>query len=126
MKKINTYIGALLLLFAFGCSDDFLERIPEDKQTELTAFKTNENFETYSWGLYDILYKSSYDWSVYGTESNTDNMFNRSGGISNWELADRPTPTSGGGWGFTAIKKVNLMLDNIDGSDMGDEEKNHY
>lgn len=125
MNKIYSLLGMVLLLFVLGCSDDFLERIPQEKQTEMTAFQTNENFQTYAWSLYDILYKD-YSWSAYGNDPYTDNMYSRSGGIGSWEQGDRPTPSSGAGWSFSSVRKVNLMLDNIDGSQLSDDEKAHW
>lgn len=31
-----------------------MEVYPKDQQTELTSFRSYENFKTYSWGLYNV------------------------------------------------------------------------
>ena len=55
MKKKIMYISCMALsLGLISCNDDFLEVYPRDTQTEVTAFVTAENFETYAWGLYSI------------------------------------------------------------------------
>lgn len=130
MKKTYIYIGIVLMLIVFGCSEDFLDKVPVDKQTEATAFKTDDNFRTYSWSFYSIFYKyyGSYSvWeSAYQNERFSDNMFDRNIGISTWETGGMPTPSSDGNWGFNTVRKINLMLDNIEGSDLSDKEKNHW
>lgn len=31
-----------------------MEVYPKDQQTELTSFRSYENFKTYAWGLYNV------------------------------------------------------------------------
>lgn len=35
-------------------NNDFMEVYPKDQQTELTSFRSYENFKTYAWGLYNV------------------------------------------------------------------------
>ena len=51
MKKYIVGVG-LFLLMNSCLNNDFMEVYPKDQQTELTSFRSYENFKTYAWGLY--------------------------------------------------------------------------
>lgn len=134
MKK---YI--ILLYFAFlifGCNDEFLERIPKDKLTEETAFETSANFETYAWSLYTIFDDNNQMLRVgsnstntgYSRERHTDNMaFNYNKNYVNQYVFHTITiPTTTGQYSYDYIRKVNIMLANIDDSSMSEDDKNHW
>lgn len=53
MKK-NTCILFLLCSVMLISCNDFFNIEPKDKLTTTTSFKTYANFQTYSWGLYEI------------------------------------------------------------------------
>lgn len=125
--KNKIYIILCSTLMLSGClNNDYLEKYPLDKQTEKTAFVTYDNFKTYSWGLYEQLggYTPA---SLYAPEDDADNMFrsNINSG-SQWAWQRVKVPASGGGWDYTYIRRVNLMLDNIENSQLNEEEKNHW
>ena len=128
MKTIRNIIYACLgLSLLTGClNNDYLEKYPLDKQTEATAFVTYENFKTYSWGLYEEL--GGYDLNtLYAPEAESDNMFI---GLKNsetkWAWQKVKVPASGGGWDFSYIRRVNIMLDNIDKSQLVEKDKEHW
>lgn len=128
MKTKYCIIYACLSLpILTGClNDDYLEKYPLDKQTEITAFITYDNFKTYSWGLYEEL--GGYELnSLYGPEAESDNMFI---GLKNsetqWAWQKVKVPASGGGWDFSYIRRVNIMLDNIDKSQLTETDKEHW
>lgn len=126
MKRIK-YIYLCILLSLISClNNDYLEKYPLDKQTEHTAFVTYENFRTYSWGLYEQLGGYSAD-KLYEPEDDADNLFK---GIKNaesqWAWQKVKVPTSGGGWDYTYIRRVNVMLDNIEHSKLTEAEQNHW
>ena len=133
MKNIKLYT-LLSLLFLFSCNDAFLEKNPIESQTEATAFKTYDNFKTFSWSLYSAF----SDESNY-TQGLSTNFGNYEGDHMAGYLALRNTsdgnryrtqtaiaPSSGGGWHFSFIRKVNLMLGNIDNPEMTDTEHNYW
>lgn len=108
-----------------SCNDDFLEVYPRDTQTEATAFVTADNFETYAWGLYSIF--GGYSDDTLGDDKNGGNMVsNAAGGESDWAMGKYKVPSSGGDWDFSFIRRCNLMLDHIDGSQMNEDEKKHW
>lgn len=108
-----------------SCNDDFLEVYPRDTQTEATAFVTADNFETYAWGLYSIF--GGYSDDTLGDDKNGGNLVsNAAGGESDWAMGRYKAPSSGGDWDFSFIRRCNLMLDHIDGSQMNEDEKKHW
>ena len=126
--KTKLYITCLAsMLLTTGClNDEYLEKLPLDQQTELTAFQTYDNFKTYSWGLYENLGGYAIG-ALYGPEAESDNMFI---GLKNsetqWAWQKVKVPASGGGWDFSYIRRVNLMLDHIDDAQLSDSEKAHW
>lgn len=55
MKKYIVGVG-LFLLMNSCLNNDFMEVYPKDQQTELTSFRSYENFKTYAWGLYNVFF----------------------------------------------------------------------
>lgn len=124
MKKI--IIAAASVAILSGCNDSFLDRTPISEPTAETAFNSYNNFKAYSWGLYETLPTLGY-----GEETSDDISYNstRGSGESSWirgivTVPDGQTSTT---WNYYAyIRRVNLMLDNIDQSSMTDSEKAHW
>lgn len=139
----------ILLVTAFllpSCNDSFLEKYPVETQTELTAFKTYENFKTYAWGFYSVFsenkgitrsihyqnYMGRGDlWAGYLHHVNTN--------VPNYYASQTATTFSSGtdydpnywnyatgGWDFSDVRRVNIMMQNIDQADMTETEKNHW
>ncbi|MCU7548827.1 RagB/SusD family nutrient uptake outer membrane protein [Chitinophagaceae bacterium LB-8] len=139
MKKYILSLPVLFMLIV-SCNKNILDKAPIDSLTDATAFKTNSNFLTYSWGLYD--YMAGYGGSgsalpPYFTsqELNTDNYQVSAGGNSAYITGTKAIPTQAGGatssmqvagWNFSYIRKVNVMLDHIDASSMTQAEKDHW
>lgn len=108
-----------------SCNDDFLEVYPRDTQTEVTAFVTAENFETYAWGLYSIF--GGYNDDTLGADKDGGNLTgNTAGSESAWAMNRYKVPASEGDWDFSFIRKCNLMLDHIDAAQMSDVDKKHW
>lgn len=125
MKKQIIY-SAVMLAALTSCNDDFLERTPLSEPTAETAFATYNNFKAYAWGLYETLAVPGYG------ETNSDNIsYNstRGSGESSWIRGTFVVPDSRSGapWDYYSyIRRVNIMLDRIDGSGMTDAEKAHW
>lgn len=127
MKAVCYIICIFQFLFWGGClNNDYLEKYPLDKQTEMTAFVSYDNFKTYAWGLYEQLGGYNLD-LLYGPEAESDNMFiGLKNSESKWAWQKVIVPTSGGGWDFSYIRRVNIMLDNIDKSQLSEKDKEHW
>jgi starch-binding outer membrane protein, SusD/RagB family len=133
MKKFILSIIAGVMLFS--CNDDFLEKLPLESQTEATAFKTYSNFKTYTWQLYSIFTDANILRNVGSTSENGyyegDVLagYLQKKGVNARNIYAFQTaivPASGGGWNFAYVRRVNLMLDNIDKSDLTQAEKDHW
>ena len=68
MKKILIYINIVFFfLTVSGCSEEFLDRPPLDKQVAASFYKTQEDFERALTAVYDVLqYQSVGSWAPYG------------------------------------------------------------
>jgi len=127
MKIKNILWGTLVTLAFSGCLDNsFLDRTPKTELTEETLFTSNENFQTYAWQLYEVF-------PAYSNISNlfkvaTDDFFKGGkGGESSWIWQKIKVPASGGGYDFSYVRKVNLLLDNVEKSkDLSENEKIHW
>lgn len=132
MQQNRFYIILLIVVMMSSCNKDFLNRIPLDQQTEATSFRTYENFKTYAWGLYD-LFDGYGQGAILNTatflfeEANSDNLcYTASLNSNQWAYQLVTIPSSGGDWDFSFIRRVNIMLDNIDQSSMSPSEKDHW
>lgn len=140
MKTIRNKISAVILacvitIIIGSCSDDFLNRYPLNELTEETAFVTYENFKTYSWGFYNRLggFSTGSDDDLYSTthndnECNSDNFNKCTGSLNDYKYQTKKEPSTNPVYtdAYSAIRRVNIMLQNIDGSAMSETEKNHW
>ena len=129
--KINLIILSVCLLVSSCLNNDYMEVYPKDQQTEKTAFMSYENFKTYSWGLYNVFLGYSYSTGqtdeIFRGDYEADNMIKHvSGNESKWAYQKAKVPASSEDWNYNYIRQVNLMLDNIDQSNMGDADKEHW
>lgn len=125
--KNKLWIACLLGIATLmnSCIDDFLSINPKNLQTETTAFQTYDNFATYSWGLYSIFPAATTAfWGNEGNQPWITNNTQTNGSI--WAYQKVTESTGNANWDFSYIRRVNLMLDNIDGSSMSDKEKKHW
>ncbi|PVD52701.1 RagB/SusD family nutrient uptake outer membrane protein [Terrimonas sp.] len=132
MQQNRFYILLFAVVLMASCNKDFLNKVPLDQQTEATSFKTYENFKTYTWGLYDF-FDGYGQGPILNTatflfeEANSDNLcYNASLNSNQWAYQLVTIPSSGGDWDFSFIRRVNIMLDNIDQSVMSPAEKDHW
>lgn len=124
MKK-NTCILLLLFGIMLISCDDLLNIEPKDKLTTTTSFKTYANFKTYSWGLYNIF--SSDAMNAWDKDKDSHLMVNNNSSNNNvWAYQNVTEATDNKEWEFEYIRRVNTMLDNVDGSDMIESEKAHW
>ncbi len=133
IKYIQFFLLLSFLTAGWSCSD-FLDKYPLDKQTEETAFETYDNFKTYMWGCYDFFHgfritANTYDIESAMEECNSDNMINAtSNNETDYAYQKKVIPSTSTRWNrpLTFIRKVNVMLENIDNSSMTELEKNHW
>ncbi len=132
MKKYILGTGISLCLLMSSClNDSFLEVYPKGQQTEATVFTTYDNFKTYAWGLYNVFFGYTYDTGqtdeIFRGDFESDNMIKGlSGYEGQWAYQKAKATDEVKEWDYDYIRRVNLMLDNIDGSQMNDTEKEHW
>lgn len=119
-KIIYKYIVGLLLGGFFmlsSCTRDFLDQLPLDNISEFQYWNTPADAELYANSFY-LAYESSgiFGNGLWGVAESDD--FERVQ-YSNLFAGTRLIPSSGGGWDFSNIRKVNYFLENyqkIEGS----------
>lgn len=139
MKKKIIYLASVLLLSFTSCNNDYLEYLPKTDLTEETAFTTYDNFRTYSWGLYTIFQDKTMrqynnpaggvttlaDGDVYANYLYLSNSTNTQ--HNNWQWNNITSSMNvDDGWNFDYIRRVNIMLQNIDQSEMKEEDQAHW
>jgi hypothetical protein len=134
MKKYILYLAVSSRLIA--CNDAFLEKYPIVTQSEATAFKSYDNFLTYNWIFYNAFQDNNYVQTHYDRSINyggTGDLYAayltsaRNDDVDDIRR-DRTiqVPPSGGGWDYSFIRTVNIMLQNIDKSDLSPADKAHW
>jgi len=143
MKKyLHIYWAILLLILFAGCKRNFLDQTPKTQLTVATAFNNYANFQTYAWGLYDYFngYGNSSQFypNNFDNEYNSDNLsYTLAGHQSVYAFQTKIIPANNSsedgqsslsiaGWDFAYIRRVNVMLDNIDLSAMVQSDKDHW
>lgn len=120
-----------------ACNDNFLEKYPLTSLTEQNAFETYDNFKAFTYPLYDVFtntniltaYNGGYaSASIYRGDYYAGYMTDKGTSAMNpfaWQIVQEST--TGNGWDFTRIRRINIMLSHIDESKtMNDAEKNHW
>lgn len=109
MKKSILFL-ALISLLAVSCDlEERLSLVPESQLTPESYFKTAEDLQLFSNTFYNNLLEKepfSIESDVFIKTGNPSSLIR--GGT------DRTVPTSGGGWSFTNLRKMNTLLANID------------
>lgn len=139
MKKKIIYLVAVLLCSFTSCNNDFLEYFPKTDLTEETAFVTTDNFKTYSWGLYSIFQNNvmrqylkpdatittAAEGDVYANYLYSSNSSNTQHNDWQWNNITS-TMNTDDSWNFDYIRRVNIMLRNIDKSQMKEEDQEYW
>ena len=130
MKRSLIYF-CLAILVCSCMNDAFMDVYPKDQQTEKTAFKSYDNFKTYSWGLYNVFFGYASDTrqtdSIFIGDYEADNMIKGPyGNESRWAYGKAKAEAESSDWDYVYIRNVNLMLDNIEQSSMSEADKKHW
>ena len=127
MKNIHTYIIILVLLLGFTNCEEPLERFPKDQLTIPTTFTNYRNFQTYAWEFYNVFGTYHFGRNSLGEHTADLMVDGRNNNGNDWIWQRITVPSSSGFYNssYSRIRKINLMLDNIDESEMNEKEKNH-
>lgn len=136
MKKYINGVFIIALFLAAGCQKNLLNQTPQIQLTTANALVTYNNFQTYTWKLYD--YFSGYGFQpnyLLSQECNSDNMaVTVYGNQSAYMTQTKIIPNVGSntnylvisGWGFSYIRQCDVMLDAINNSQMTQSQKDHW
>ena len=132
MNKYILCVSVSLCLLMSSClNDEFLEVYPKGQQTEASVFTTYDNFKTYTWGLYNVFFGYTYDTGqtdeIFRGDFESDNMIKGLDGYEGqWAYRKAKATDESKDWDYDYIRRVNLMLDNIDHSEMSETERGHW
>ncbi|MDO5035369.1 MAG: RagB/SusD family nutrient uptake outer membrane protein [Porphyromonas sp.] len=128
-KKILTLLCAGLLGGSLVSCEDFLDREPFDKIDNSPEFYNSEaNLRTSVNGMYTVVftgYNSGWSRSRFGNQSGA-NLLSDDLAQKTPSHFTKVAPASGGGWDFSTVKKMNILIEGLEGSTLPDEVKNHW
>lgn len=138
MKRYILLLSSAVLGLT-ACNKDFLNKVPTTVFSEQTAFVNYQNFQTYSWGLYDYLAGYGNNGATEPpafTKQEKNNSDNLNAGLQSgysYQTKLIPATATNGttsldiaDWNFSYVRRVNVMLDNIDKSTMVQSDKDHW
>lgn len=120
MKKTLVISSAVLaLVFGAACNKGFLDRLPQDRLSDATFFKNENDLKIYANRFYTLLPVQTYD-----TDNNSDNFVPRS---RNTFLAGQYTvPNTDGGWTWNNEREANYFLARYERAEASAEVKARY
>lgn len=141
MKKKNLLYIVCALAMASLCScDDFLNKDPQDKQTNDTYWQTETSLRTYAQDFYSSFFKGyETNYTVFGGyfsgDDYTDDYINLNNANTNGAgyiyfstsaTTDWNNRTATWSDNYGVIYKANVMIAKIPGMKISDEAKNHW
>ncbi|EAZ83061.1 RagB/SusD family nutrient uptake outer membrane protein [Algoriphagus machipongonensis] len=121
----NIGLGLSVALLTFSCIEATLDKKPELAFSEDNAFENFQVSQTYAYGFYTIF--PGYNLGKVNSDWDADLMMqNNTSQGSSWIWGRQTIPTSSSIWDFSFVRRVNIMLDNLEESNMTEAEKNHW
>ena len=108
MIKKNIFLALTACVVGFTSCDDMLNKLPESKLTPDTYFRNETDLMLFS----NELYPKLLDDNVYGHQSDQYLQNNLSALLQGGNA--RTVPASGGGWSWSTLRKINILLGNLD------------
>jgi hypothetical protein len=133
MKKIILAVIVLAQIAFISCNDDFLEKYPQTDLTEENAFLSYDNYRSFMYPCYDMFSDNTIDTSPYQYGGNSvyrgdfrAGYLGQKNGQNGYATQSVSRSSSGNGWSFTYIRRVNLMLSHLDDGVLTEEEARHW
>lgn len=132
MKKL--FILFIFPLLLVNCNDDYLDKYPVTSLVEETAFETYDNFKAFMWPCYGMFKNGNILTSVNVQGLSSHYLGDWYAGYLVRKTALNPyayqtitETTTSGAWNFSTIRRINIMLSNIDDTqNLNEDEKNHW
>ncbi|WP_068451974.1 RagB/SusD family nutrient uptake outer membrane protein [Polaribacter atrinae] len=126
MKHIK-YITLILAMVSFiGCSDDLLNKLPEDEISPEAYWKTPNDLALFLNQFYtSFQVHSGFNGGTFEIDNNSDNLADI---FVNTRLVGNSTnvPTSDASWNFNSIRAVNFYLENSSTAQGDEVTIEHY
>jgi len=125
MKKINSFLIITIILIFSACNDDFMNRFPETSIGTENFFKSEEDLKMFIYNLYSFPGINNYGNDGYYTTDNAANTGSTE--LKNIMLSSNPSSaTVTGGWDWTALRNINLFLENFEEAAISADLLAHY
>ena len=117
-----------------GCNDDFLEKRPKTDLTEANAFLEYNNFKAFMYPCYDLFTNTTIRTNLNSNVVSSVFYGDWYGGlVTSRDNARNPyayqaitQTSSGGGWDFSVIRRINIMLSHLDDGVLNEAEAKHW
>ena len=124
-KRFFTGVAGCFILLS-SCNKDFLQKNPEVQISNSNFWKTDGDFQTYSLGLYDFFGYGVAVGNGYNIPLNSDEIA-QAGQVRNALIFDtRTIPNSGGGWTWTTLRAINILIAQAHSSTLDQATKDHW
>ena len=135
MKKLIYISLAAICLLATSCNDEFLEKYPQTSLTEQNSFLEYNGFRAYMNPCYNLFFdtaiRTNFNTMHCGSQFYSDFyagiLTNRDNPTGNGYAYRTITPTTtGGGWDFSYIRRINIMLSHVQDGVLNDKDAAHW
>ena len=121
MKKLIPSLFTVLLFLA-GCNDDILNRYPQTSISKENFFNSEEDLNTYIYGLYNFP-----GVNIYMADNSTDNAATTGATEIKAMMTGTPSATNiTSGWDWNHLRDVNFFLENFSKAQISDDALAHY
>lgn len=134
--KINILAAVALAasLALAGCNDDYLQKTPKTSLTEDNAFLEYNNYKAFMYPCYSLFTNTTIrtNFSNCAVQSQYYGDFygglvtNRDNGRNPYAYETVTQTTSGGGWDFSVIRRINIMLSHLGDGVLSPAEAAHW
>ncbi len=127
MKHIKFIALVIIMTFTVGCSDDILDKLPEDQISPEAYWKTPNDLALFLNQFYTSFpVHQGFNGGIFEFDNNSDNLADIF--VNNRFVGNNATaPTTDGSWNYGSIRSVNFYLENCEKVQQGDASViNHY
>ena len=133
-NKIFAAAALAATLTLTGCNDDFLEKTPKTDLTEVNAFLEYDNFKAFMYPCYamftDTNIRTNFNSSVVNSQIYGDFygglVTSRDNNKNQYAYRNVTQTTTGNGWNFDYIRRINIMLSHLDDGVLKESEAKHW
>ena len=133
-NKIFAAAALAATLTLTGCNDDFLEKTPKTDLTEVNAFLEYDNFKAFMYPCYamftDTNIRTNFNTCVVNSQFYGDFygglVTSRDNSKNQYAYRTVTQTTTGNGWNFDYIRRINIMLSHLDDGVLKESEAKHW